>query len=203
MRERILDGAMQAIGRHGLMKLGMTDVCVSAGVSRGTLYRYFQSREELLDALARYETERFQQVVAGAIQQAPPGDERIEVALQHVARYVGEHPAIQRILETEPGFVLTYLRQHFSTLREMTSASLGPLLRQTTPVRSGVVQAEQLADWLSRFMISAVLFPDPNPDEMVQRLTAVYRLLTIASAQKETTPAARSTKRLRNEKEKR
>jgi AcrR family transcriptional regulator len=203
MRERILDGAMQAIGRHGLMKLGMTDVCVSAGVSRGTLYRYFQSREELLEALARYETERFQQVVASAIQQAPPGDERIEVALQHVARYVGEHPAIQRILETEPGFVLTYLRQHFSTLREMTSASLGPLLRQTTPVRSGVVQAEQLADWLSRFMISAVLFPDPNPDEMAQRLTAVYRLLTVASAQKATTPAARSTKRLRDEKDKR
>jgi hypothetical protein len=45
-----------------------------------------------------------------------------------------------------------------------------------------LVDAEQLADWLSRFMISAVLFPDPNPDEMARRLTAVYRLLTVVPA---------------------
>ena len=44
-RERILDGAMAAIARHGLSKLGMSDVSHSAGVSRGTLYRYFPSRE--------------------------------------------------------------------------------------------------------------------------------------------------------------
>jgi AcrR family transcriptional regulator len=203
MRERILDGAMQAIGRHGLKKLGMSDVCVSAGISRGTLYRYFQSREELLEDLARYETERFQRVVAEAVEKAPPGDERIEVALQHVTRYVGEHLAIRRILETEPGFVLTYLREHFSTLRAMTSTSLGPLLGQTTPVRSGVVKAEQLADWLSRFMISAVLFPDPNPDEMARRLTAVYRLLTAPSAPGGAARASRSTKRRQREKDKR
>lgn len=202
MRERILDGAMRAIGRHGLMKLGMSDVCVSAGVSRGTLYRYFPSREELLEDLARHETERFQQVVAEAIMRAPPGDVRIEVALQHVTRYVGEHPAIQRILETEPGFVLTYLRQHFSSLREMTSTSLGPLLRQTTPVRSGVVKVEQLADWLSRFMISAVLFPDPNPNEMARRLTDVYRLLTVAPARAAAGRSSRSTKRPRKENDK-
>jgi AcrR family transcriptional regulator len=182
MRERILDGAMRAIVRHGLMKLGMSDVCLSAGVSRGTLYRYFQSREELLDALAQYETERFRQVVAEAVKKTPPGDERIEMALKHVTRYVGEHPAIRRIMETEPAFVLTYLREHFPVLREMTKTILGPLLRQTTPVRARVVNAEQLADWLNRFMISAVLFPDPDPDEMARRLTAVYRLLTVAQA---------------------
>jgi len=202
MRERILDGAMLAIGRHGLTKLGMSDVCVSAGVSRGTLYRYFQSREELLEALARHETERFRRVVGEAVKQAPPGDERLEVALQHVTRYVGEHPAIQRILETEPGFVLAYLRQHFATLRAITSGTLGPLLRQTNPVRSGVVKAEQLADWLSRFMISAVLFPDPNPDEMARRLTAVYRALTIAPAP-DASRTMRSAKRPRKEKDER
>ena len=54
-RERILDGAMAAIARHGLAKLGMSDVSVSAGVSRGTLYRYFPSREELLRDLAVFE----------------------------------------------------------------------------------------------------------------------------------------------------
>jgi AcrR family transcriptional regulator len=54
-RERILDGAVQAVALHGLSKLGMSDVSRSAGVARGTVYRYFASRDELLNALAARE----------------------------------------------------------------------------------------------------------------------------------------------------
>ncbi len=50
---------MRAIARHGLAKLGMRDVSESAGVSRGTLYRYFSTREDLLTGLVREEVRRF------------------------------------------------------------------------------------------------------------------------------------------------
>ena len=176
-RQRILDGAMLAIARHGLSKLGMNDVSDSAGVSRGTLYRYFPSREELLQNLAAFESARFQQRVGDALRDAPAGSRRLEVALQHVTGYVREHPAIQRILETEPAFVLRHLREQFPSLCETTGALLAPLLAQTKPVRQGAATAEQLVDWLTRMMISAVLFPDPDPDRMARSLTAVYRLL--------------------------
>jgi len=55
---------------------------------------------------------------------------------------------------------------------------LAPLLQDTRPVRGGVATSEQLVDWLTRMMISAVLFPDPDPERMARSLTAVYRLLT-------------------------
>lgn len=177
-RARILEGAMVAIARHGLSKLGMSDVSESAGVSRGTLYRYFPSRDELLQHLAAFESARFQQRVGEALRVAPAGPERLEVALQHVTRYVREHPAIQRVLETEPAFVLRHLREQFPALCVTTGALLRPLLGDTRPVRHGVASPEQLVDWLTRMMISAVLFPDPNPDRMAHDLTAVYRLLT-------------------------
>ena len=176
-RERILDGAMAAIARHGLSKLGRSDVSVSAGVSRGTLYRYFPSREELLQSLAAFETRRFQQRTEAALAAVPAGAPRLEAALQLVTRYVAEHPAIRRVIETEPAFVLGYLRAEFPTLRAATGAFLAPLLAQTDPVRQGLASTEQLVDWMTRVMISAVLFPDPNPDRMAQALTAVYRLL--------------------------
>jgi len=176
-RARILDGAMLAIARHGLAKLGMSDVSLQAGVSRGTLYRYFPSREELLQDLAVFERERFQRRVSEALATAPPGTSRLEVALRHVAGYVREHPAIQRVIETEPAFVLGYLRQQFPLLRATTGQFLVPLLAETQPVRDGVATTEQLVDWMTRVMISAVLFPDPDPDGMARGLTAVYRLL--------------------------
>ncbi|MEO8605736.1 MAG: helix-turn-helix domain-containing protein [bacterium] len=177
-RQRILDGAMLAVARHGLAKLGMSDVSLQAGVSRGTLYRYFPSRDELLQDLAAFETLRFQQRVGEALAAAPAGAARLEAALQHVARYVREHPAILRIIETEPAFVLAYLRGEFPALRATTGKFLAPLLADTEPVRAGLATTAQLVDWMTRVMISAVLFPDPDPDGMARSLTAVYRLLT-------------------------
>src|SRR5271169_2657912 len=112
-RARILDGALQAIARHGLSKLGMSDVSEYAGVSRGTLYRYFPGREELLQSLATFESERFQQRLGEALRSTPPGAARLRIALQHVTGYVNEHPAIQRLIENEPAFVLRYLRAQF------------------------------------------------------------------------------------------
>ena len=185
-RERILDGAMAAIARHGLAKLGMSDVSASAGVSRGTLYRYFPNRDELLQSLATFESQRFQERMMAALGQAPSDSSRLEVALQLVTNYVAEHPAIRRVIETEPAFVLAYLGEEFPNLRAVIGAFLAPLLRETAPVQQGLVTTEQLVDWLTRVMISAVLFPDPDPNRMAHGLTAVYRLLAGA-----TTPARR------------
>jgi AcrR family transcriptional regulator len=187
-RARILDGALQAIARHGLAKLGMNDVSEHAGVSRGTLYRYFPNREELLQSLAAAEGERFRRRVADAMRTAPPGEARLRVALQHVARYVNEHPAIPRLIDTEPAFVLRYLREQFPLLCATTGSFLAPLLGETAPVRQGVATPEQLVEWLTRMMISAVLFPATDPDDMARGLTAVYGLLSAAP------PAARPRK---------
>lgn len=181
-RTRILDGALQAIAHHGLSKLGMSDVSAHAGVSRGTLYRYFPSREKVLQSLAEVERERFQQRVGEALRSAPPGGARLRVALQHVARYVDEHPAIRRLIESEPAFVLRYLREQFPALCATTGAFLAPLLGETRPVRQGVATTEQLVDWLTRVMISAVLFPARDPDGMARSLTAVYALLSGTAA---------------------
>ncbi|MGH7785506.1 MAG: TetR/AcrR family transcriptional regulator [Candidatus Binatia bacterium] len=181
-RVRILDGAMLAIARHGLSKLGMSDVSESAGVSRGTLYRYFPTRDELLHHLAAHESLRFQERVGEALRAAPPGAERLRTALQYVARYIEEHPAIRRVLETEPAFVLRYLRAEFPALRATMGAFLAPLLAETRPVHDGVATAEQLADWLTRMMIAAVLLIDADPDGTARSLTAVYGLLTHPAA---------------------
>jgi TetR/AcrR family transcriptional regulator, repressor for uid operon len=202
-RARILDGALQAIAYHGLSKLGMNDVSEHAGVSRGTLYRYFPGREELLQSLAAFESARFQQRVGEALRSAPPGAARLRIVLQHVARYVNEHPAIPRLIENEPAFVLRYLRQQFPALCAATGAVLTPLLGDTRPVRQKVATTAQLVDWLTRVMISAVLFPDPDPDGMARGLTAVYGLLVAPSARPPRPVPMRRVRRAMNGKERR
>lgn len=175
-RERILDGARDAIARHGLAKLGMTDVCQSAGMSRGTLYRYFASREELLLELSRREAERFRDQALAAARNAPP-EARLRILLEQSTRQVQEHPALQRLLESDPARVLRALREQFSAIRNEIHEMLAPALEDTAPVRAGVAQVDQLVDWFTRILVTAYLIPEPEPSKMIDGLAAMYRML--------------------------
>ena len=178
-RDRILDGAMRAVARHGLVKLRMGDVSQSAGLSRGTVYRYFPNREKLLDELARREADRFQKQLLAELEKAEPKEERIRVALLYAARLASEHPVLRRLLETDSAFVLGFIREQLPVVRAVIHELLAPVLEESSLVRAGIATPQQLVDWLTRVMISAYLFPDPHPDEMVRALAAVHRALTV------------------------
>src|SRR5512133_4149769 len=53
VRSRILDTALELVGRHGLAELSMDDLAAQAGVSRATLYRLVPGKEALFAELIR------------------------------------------------------------------------------------------------------------------------------------------------------
>jgi AcrR family transcriptional regulator len=53
VRGRILDTALELVGRHGLAELSMDELAAAAGVSRATLYRLFPGKEALFAELVR------------------------------------------------------------------------------------------------------------------------------------------------------
>src|SRR5215475_9644566 len=50
-RQRILDAALDQVGRHGLAALSMDELAATAGVSRATLYRAFPGKSALFGEL--------------------------------------------------------------------------------------------------------------------------------------------------------
>lgn len=57
-RRQILDGAYRLFIRNGFDATSMGDIASEAGVSKGTLYVYFDSKERLFQELVREEKER-------------------------------------------------------------------------------------------------------------------------------------------------
>jgi len=53
VRSRILDTALDLVGRHGLAELSMDELAAQAGVSRATLYRLVPGKEALFAELVR------------------------------------------------------------------------------------------------------------------------------------------------------
>ena len=50
-RRRIMDAAIRAFARGGFHATGMQTVCAEAGMSPGALYRYFPSKEAIIEAI--------------------------------------------------------------------------------------------------------------------------------------------------------
>jgi phosphoglycolate phosphatase len=73
-------------------------------------------------------------------------------------------------LYTLPGYPLPELVDAFH-------GSFGPSLEDTEAVRSGAVTSRQMVDWMTRFLVSMYLFEDPEPEQTLRGLTAMYRLL--------------------------
>jgi AcrR family transcriptional regulator len=50
-KQQILEAAIRCFGRQGFHKTTMQDICTEAGLSPGALYRYFPSKEEIIEAM--------------------------------------------------------------------------------------------------------------------------------------------------------
>jgi AcrR family transcriptional regulator len=81
-RERLLDAAARCIARDGLAATTIASVAGEAGVSRPTVYRYFDDRDELIRASLRVAAERLRTVVLERIVElSSPGDMIVEAVV--------------------------------------------------------------------------------------------------------------------------
>jgi AcrR family transcriptional regulator len=79
-RNRILAATNEVLARNGHAKLSLSEVALQAGVSRPTLYRWFASKAELLEAFGRYEGEMFDSGINRATA-GLRGNEKLDAAL--------------------------------------------------------------------------------------------------------------------------
>ena len=157
--DRILDAARRLIFRTGARKLSLSDVATLAGVSRPTVYRYFVSKEELIDALGKHEVRRFHSAMETAIS-GVTGTARLAAAADVVATFVEEQPP-GRSLDLEPAFAHEQMAQ---ALPMMTEALMVVLQRCAHEDRfDPEVAPRDIAGTIARTALSHYIFPDPDP----------------------------------------
>jgi AcrR family transcriptional regulator len=52
-RDHILDAALRCLQRQGLIETSLADICLEADISRGALYKHFESKDQILDGVLR------------------------------------------------------------------------------------------------------------------------------------------------------
>jgi AcrR family transcriptional regulator len=175
--ERILTAALTLIGRRGVRRLGMREIAETAGVSRGTLYRYFPSKDHVLAAAADYDGQRFSDGLDEVLAAADTPEERVTSFMAYAFDFIRSHPC-RPLFESEPGFVMSYLLDHLPELRGELVWRLGDALDSVPAVAAGTLGRDELADVIVRLFASSWIIPETDDASLVQ---SVNRILQISS----------------------
>lgn len=170
---RILDGALRALARRGRHKLSMSDVVELSGISRGTLYRYFRNKEEILDAIAAHIRDGLLKQLSSAVEDRPELDVRVQVVTEALVGFSRTHPEAIQVIALEPEFNVNAVRNLFPEFAILLEELLTPALELTPAVRSNALTPGELSELILRVAGSTFFIPSENFDEVPLAVAAL------------------------------
>ena len=100
-REEILEAAVQLFAEHGYPETDMQVLADTLGVGKGTLYRYFPSKQELFLAAVDRVMFKLREAVDASIVNVEDPIEQIRRAIHTYLNYVVAHPELAELLIQE------------------------------------------------------------------------------------------------------
>lgn len=88
---QIVEAAARLFARFGPRKTTIDDIAREAGLGKGTIYLYFDKKEEIFMAYVRARCEEFHTDIEAAIAKAASAEEKIRVFLTKRLQLVSEH----------------------------------------------------------------------------------------------------------------
>ncbi len=155
---KILSGALDAIAARGVRRLSMSDIIDASGVSRGTLYRYFSSKDEVLAAVSEFVCTGFEAGIRAAGEGITDPMERFRQVMQFYARYTNENSP-DRVFEVEPRFHLEFFRSRFGRYKAAVADALIPVFDHFDRLLGTKVERDGFVEALVRLQLSTLLVP--------------------------------------------
>jgi AcrR family transcriptional regulator len=119
-QQQILDAAAAVIIRLGYDKTTMRDIAEEAGASRGTVYLYFNGKEELFEALLYREYMQYAQTWLEYVEADPRGG-TIGGFYRALFHAVNRRPLIAAMLRRDQRVIGNYLRKRDNLFAQMMS----------------------------------------------------------------------------------
>ncbi len=100
-RQRILRAATDVFAQSGYFNAKVSDIAKSAAVADGTIYLYFDGKEDLLINIFREHTRGYLLSLERDLTQARRAEERIRVAIRHHLETLGRDRALAIVAQVE------------------------------------------------------------------------------------------------------
>lgn len=166
-KEQILAAAVRCLERHGVAKTSVVDIAAELGVTRQTVHRLFETKGDLLSAVADLRIAK----LATRLQQAFRQFDDLGEALVHgslLSLEVGSSdPIIADIQAKADHTVDRYMFRGSATVQAVMVSVWGPLIdkaREQGQLRSGLSN-DEIVEWIRNVHAMLTLREDYGPAE--------------------------------------
>jgi AcrR family transcriptional regulator len=175
-RELIVESAYVCFRKHGLQKATIVDIAKLAGVSRSTVYEYFQDKGAVLEACAEHASEQFYREMSIAMDGGSSLEDKLCCAAVFVTRARRAIAAEEYFDEDSISLLLT--KDGALLLRECVDF-FAPYLaaaKLTGEIRKDL-DVEAAGEWFARILFSLFSTPSStldlnNPDVVAEFVRA-------------------------------
>jgi AcrR family transcriptional regulator len=165
-RARLLDAAERCVDRYGLRRVSMADVASEAGLSRGSVYNWFDDRQALVDAVLERTAERFVASSEAAVDRRRTLVGQVAEAAVFITGHLDDEALTLRLPGERESLFATLLTVRATTLVERWVEFWLPRLAAAEhrgEVRPGLDQ-RRAAEWIVRLMLSFAVMPSATVD---------------------------------------
>ncbi|MFE3058214.1 TetR/AcrR family transcriptional regulator [Nocardia sp. NPDC059239] len=189
--EQLLESALSAFLDFGIKRTSMGEIARRAGISPATLYRRFESKNDLVEAVGVREAQLFIAEIDKRVQEATAtgesgDDQLVEVFVAFITQ-LASNKLLQRLLRTEPDTILPRLTTEAGPILALGRTYLAEKLRVLQASADvPAFDADLVAEVLARLGQSLVLTPEgliPLTDETAAREFARRTVLPMIGVQ--------------------
>lgn len=108
-RERILRAAVDVFAEFGYFNAKVSQIAKSAGVADGTIYLYFDGKEDLLITIFREHTRSYLQALEQRMANVNRAEDRLRTAVRHHLETLGRDRALAVVSQVELRHSLKFL----------------------------------------------------------------------------------------------
>lgn len=121
---KLMAAALEEFGERGFSDASIVGITGRAKVALGTFYTYFDSKEEVFQALVRDMSERVRDEVAPALTGAADALDAERLALAAFLRFAAEHKQVYRIIDEAEFVDAAGFRAHYEKTAARIAARL-------------------------------------------------------------------------------
>lgn len=99
MRQRIVESTARIIGDRGYAEASVARIVEDVGISQGTFYRYFTTRQDLFDVVLPTYAERMLEFIQTHVDKDSIGLDREMQRMQAFLDFVADHPWFARVVD--------------------------------------------------------------------------------------------------------
>jgi AcrR family transcriptional regulator len=174
--EKMLEAAGRLFGTQRFHEVRMEDIAAEADVGKGTLYRYFEDKEELYLALLGRASERFIQRLQEEVGQAAGSRRRLEALVTSIITFFDENPHLLDLIQRAEVMPRPGAASAWQQVRNDVSQLLAQLFAEAEREGEFVIRHPELAAlMLLGGLRSVIRFgKQPRPADLSREIVADF-----------------------------